>query len=153
MKITDASQQEMRTINDLKEFATEHEGVVYQVPRPEPNSEYAKSDAYANVSEDIGAGQETVKVSFKDTMSLFPKPYQEINSNNDIKLFTVDLRSAFDALESYKAVLAERIRLLRERAVKSETEAKAIDAKIVSGESILQSHVFEQKESLQLSTL
>nr|BDT63167.1 MAG: wsv360-like protein [Hemigrapsus takanoi nimavirus]GBG35368.1 wsv360-like protein [Hemigrapsus takanoi nimavirus] len=149
MKITDASQQEMRTINDLKEFAIEHEGVVYQVPRPEPIHEYAKSDAYANVSEDIGAGQETVKVSFKDTMALFPKPIQEINSNDDIKLFTVNLRSALDALESYKAVLAERIRLLGERAVKSEVEANVIDAKIVSGESVLQNHVSEQKESLK----
>ena len=149
MKITDASQQETRTINDLKEFATEHEGVVYQVPKPEPNSEYAKSEAYANVSEDIGAGQETVKVSFKDTMVLFPKPIQEINSNNDIKLFTVDLRNALDALESYKAVLAERIRLLEDRVVKSEIEANTIDAKIMNCESVLQTHESGQKESLQ----
>ena len=147
MKITDDSQQNTRTINDLKEFAGEHEGVVYQVP--EPSSEFAKSDAYTKVSKNIGAGQETVKVSFKDAMALFPESIQEINSNDDIKLFTMNLRTTLNAFDSYKAVLAERIRLLWERAHESKVEAKAIETKIKDGESVLEDHVSDQKRSLQ----
>ena len=149
MKITNASQQEIKTIDDLKEFAAEHEGAVYQVPPAD--SEYAKSDAYASVSKEISTGQEMVKVSFKDTIALFPKPSQEINSNDDVKLFTMNLRSALDAFESYKAVLTERIRLLGERVAKSEIEANAIDLKIAEAESVSQNYVSNKKESLKSS--
>ena len=125
MKITDDSQQMMKTINDLKEFAEEHEDVVYQVPEDID----IESDEFTHIIRNIGVGQNMLKVSFKDTMARFPKPVQEFHSNDDIKLFIDDLRKAHEALENYKTVLTERITLLEERAIKSEVETDVIEKK------------------------
>ncbi|KAK3865917.1 hypothetical protein Pcinc_028519 [Petrolisthes cinctipes] len=147
IRVAEASQQEIRMIEDLKDFARDHSGVVFSPTKETFNSD---SESLKVVKREIEEGQERIKVSYDEVLSKAPSVLQEsFGTTEDIKLFMNSLRNTFTTLGDFNMALKARITALEERSLVSGANVQSIRGRIESGRILIQDQLSEQKDTLE----